>query len=241
MQVEAANVLVTGSNRGLGRALVQAALDHGAARVYATARDPGSVGLDDARVTTVQLDLTDDRSVERAGELCRDTDILINNAAYLANSSALRAQDLDAGRLEMETNYFGLVRITRVFAPHLAARGGGAIANILSIGALACVPFCSSYCAAKSAAWSFTQGSRAELAAQRTEVIAVFPGPIATDMARPHQQEGRCPPGVMADAIMAAISRGERMIFPDRASAAVAEEYGRSPWALANRFAGNID
>lgn len=241
MKIKGANLLVTGSNRGLGRALVEAALVHGAGKVYAAARDPAGIAASDPRVRPVALDLTDSQSVAELSALCADTDIIINNAASLANSSAFRAPDLEAGRLEMETNYWGLLRVTRAFAPGLAARDGGAIVNILSIGALASVPFCSSYCASKAAAWSLTQSTRAELARQGTKVVAVFPGPIATEMARAHQQEGRCPPEVMANDILSSIAKGEEMIFPDAVSAGVAQLYGSSPWALERQLSVSMD
>jgi NAD(P)-dependent dehydrogenase (short-subunit alcohol dehydrogenase family) len=231
VQVGGAKVLITGGARGLGRALVQAALDAGAAKVYAAARNLSSVAsaFDDARVAPVELDVTQQRSVDRAGARCKDVDILINSAAHLANSPAVGAADLEPGRLEMETNYWGVVRMTRAFAPHLAARGGGAIVNILSTGALATVPFCGSYCASEAAAWSFTQSARAELAQQRTLVMAAFPGPLATDF--PGEIEGRHPPDQVAHAIFAAICAGELQIFPDPMSKAVARDFAREPWA----------
>lgn len=239
MRVEGATVLITGSNRGLGRSLVRSALASGAAKVYAAARDTAQVETSDRRVHAVRLDLADPASVQALGAQCEDSDILINNAAYLANASALRA-DIHQGQLEMQTNYWGLVHMIRTFEPILRRRGGGAIVNILSIGALASVPFCSSYCASKAAAWSLTQGARAELAGQGIEVLAVFPGPIATEMARPHELEGRCPPDVMASAIMASIDKGQPEIFPDPSSAAVADQYGRAPWRLADMFANRL-
>lgn len=241
MKVEGAAVLITGSNRGLGKALVAAALAAGAAKVYAAARSPAGVEGGDARIVPVALDLTDPASIEALRGVCGDTDILINNAASLANASALRADTLDAARVEMETNYWGVVRIVRSFAPVMARRETSAIVNILSIGALAGIPFCSSYCASKAAAWSFTQALRPELAGQGTGVFAVFPGPIATGMARAHEEAGRTPPADVARAIFTGIAAGSRHIFPDPASLAVAQSFGTDPWSLPNQFAGSID
>jgi NAD(P)-dependent dehydrogenase (short-subunit alcohol dehydrogenase family) len=238
VRIEGANVLITGANRGLGKALMQAALDGGAGKVYAAARDPRSVTHADKRITVVKLDVTQQRLIDAAAEACRDVDIVMNNAAFLANMPAVGAADIESGRLEMETNYWGVLRMMRAFAPRLSARGGGALVNILSVGALAGVPPCGSYSASKAAAWSLTQSARTELAAQGTKVFAVFPGPIATEMAPPGQEEGRHPPAQIARAIFAAIVADELMIFPDPVSAVVAENYARSPWSLESVFAG---
>jgi len=235
--IQGASVLVTGSNRGLGRALVAAFLDRGAARIFATVRSRSTGLFDDPRVEAVLLDVTQEESVAALALQCRDTDILVNNAASLANKPLLGVADLAGARLEMDTNYWGVLAMCRAFSPHLAARGGGAIVNILSIGALVSVPFAGSYCASKAAAWSLTQCLRAELAKAGTSVAAVFPGPIATDMARPGEEAGRCPPDVMAAAIVAALSRGETMIFPDEVSAAINAGYSADPWSLEARFA----
>jgi NAD(P)-dependent dehydrogenase (short-subunit alcohol dehydrogenase family) len=229
-------VLVTGSNRGLGRALVRALLDQGAARVYAAARKIDSPLFEDDRVAMIELDVMNDESVSRASSLCADVDIVINNAAALFNTPLMDVPDLDGARVEMETNYWGILRMCRAFAPHLSSPRNGSIVNVLSIGALTSVPFCGSYCAAKAAAWSLTQAVRAELRERGVVVVAVFPGPIATDMARPGEMAGRCPPDVMAGTMVSALARGETMIFPDPVSESFAKNYVAAP--LADRYAG---
>ena len=241
MRIKGATVLVTGSNRGLGRALVQAFLDQGAGRIYAAVRAPSLARIDDPRVAPIVLDVTAAASVAAAADRCGDTDILVNNAASLANSPCMGVADLSAARLEMETNCWGVLAMCRAFAPSLARRGGGAIVNILSMGALASVPFAGSYCASKAAAWSMTQCMRAELARAGTQVAAVFPGPIATDMARRGEEAGRCPPDVMAAAIVAALGRDNMMIFPAPVSAAILSLFSVDPWALEGRFAQSLD
>jgi len=241
MRIEGARVLVTGSNRGLGRSLVGAFLDRGAARVFATVRAPSTATAFDSRVERLVLDVTDEGSVVAAAERCRDTDIIINNAASLANTPVVGVASLAAAQLEMDTNYWGVLRMCRAFAPHLAAGGGGAIVNILSIGALVGIPFCGSYCASKAAAWSLTQSVRAELAKAGTTVAAVFPGPIATEMARPGDTAARHPAALVAAAIVDDLHRGKTMIFPDPVSAAINEAYSADPWSLEARFARSMD
>ena len=241
MTLAGVTLLITGSNRGLGRSLVEAGLQAGAGKIYAAARNPATVTIDDPHVVPVELDICDPASVERAREACSDVDIVINNAASLANASAYRAETLAPAMAEMQTNFWGLVAMCRAFAPSLAERPNSVIVNILSMGALAGIPFCSSYCASKAAAWSFTQSLRLELADRETAVLAVFPGPIATEMARPHEREGRWPAAEVANAIYDGIARRDPHIFPDPVAQSVATAYAADPWALPARFAGSLD
>jgi len=239
LDVRDAVVMVTGSNRGLGRAFVDAFLQAGAAKVYATMRRPDPALFGDPRVQAVPLDVTDDGSVARLAAEAGDTQILVNNAAALTKLAALGAPDIEGARMEMEANYFGVLRMCRAFAPILAANGGGAIVNILSIGALANVPSSGSYCASKAACWSLTQAVRAELRGQGTLVMAVFAGAIATEMARAGNTTPRCPPDVMAANIVEALRRDETNVFPDTSSAATGELYKKDPWALEAQLGRN--
>lgn len=241
MILEGATILITGSNRGLGRALVDAGLEAGAGKIYAAARNPSDIVIADDRVVAVELDLCDEASVAALRRDCGDIDILINNAASLANSSSLRATSLEPAATEMQTNYWGLVAMCRAFASPHAARAPRTIVNILSMGALAGIPFCSSYCASKAAAWSFTQSLRLELAPLGTAVLAVFPGPIATEMARPHEREGRWPAADVARAIYEDVAQDVPHIFPDPVAQSVATAYAADPWSLPTRFSGSID
>jgi NAD(P)-dependent dehydrogenase (short-subunit alcohol dehydrogenase family) len=243
MRITGAKVLVTGGNRGLGAALVAAFVASGAELVYAGVRNPQAVRVvyDEARVRLVALDVTDGGSVSRAANSCGDIDLLVNNAAIVANARLVATPDLAPARLEMETNFWGMLRMIRAFAPVLAANGGGAIVNILSIGALGNVPFAGSYCASKAAAHSLTQASRAELQRQGTRVAGVFAGPIATDMAREQDRAGRCPPSVMASNILSGIERDEEAIFPDPVSREIADAYARDPWSIGTRLGAKLD
>jgi NAD(P)-dependent dehydrogenase (short-subunit alcohol dehydrogenase family) len=234
MKIAGSRAFVTGANRGLGRSLVQAFLNADAARVFAGVRNPESMSLADPRLEVIRLDVTDDASVLAAADKCAaDVDVLVNNAASLFNTPLMGVADLAGARNEMETNYWGVLRMCRAFSPHFAARHDGCIVNILSIGALAGIPFCGSYCATKAACLSLTQAIGGELEPQGIKVIPVFPGPIATDMALPGQTEGRCPPEKMAASILSALERHEAMIFPDPVAEAVAAQYGAAPWSLA--------
>jgi NAD(P)-dependent dehydrogenase (short-subunit alcohol dehydrogenase family) len=174
---------VTGANRGLGSAFVQALLDRGAAKVYAAARNPGTVDVTDAHVVPVQLDITNFDDIDTAARDCADVSLLINNAGAMLLSPFLSAPDMSAARAEMETNYFGTLAMARAFAPVLGAAGGGGLVNVLSVVSWYASAFNASYCASKSAEWALTNALRVELRKQGTLVVGVHAGFIDTDMA----------------------------------------------------------
>jgi NAD(P)-dependent dehydrogenase (short-subunit alcohol dehydrogenase family) len=181
MKIDGSVALVTGANRGLGRAYARELVKRGAAKVYGAARDPA--GVTEPGVTPIALDITDAGRVAQVAAQCADVSLLVNNAGVMKASTFINAPDLDAAGLEMETNYFGTLSMCRAFAPVLAANGGGAIVNMLSITSFYTNPFNASYGASKAAAWSLTNGVRLELHHQGTLVVAVHAGFIDTDMA----------------------------------------------------------
>ena len=131
MLIAGSVALVTGANRGLGRALANALLEQGAKTVYAAVRDVSSIR--DPRLTPIQVDVTDPVSTGAAARRCADTTLVINNAGVLAPGSLLGPSTLDGARMQLETNFFGPVNMTRAFAPVLAGNGGGALVNVLSV------------------------------------------------------------------------------------------------------------
>jgi NAD(P)-dependent dehydrogenase (short-subunit alcohol dehydrogenase family) len=183
MDIANSIALVTGANRGLGKAYVDALLAAGAAKVYAGARDPSSVAITDARVIPVKLDVTNDGDVHAAAVACHDVNLLINNAGIMLARPMLAEDSEAALRAEMEVNVFGMLRMVRAFAPVLAKNGGGAIANMLSVVSWFVYPFNATYCASKHAALALTEGVRIQLKSQGTQVVAIYAGFIDTDMA----------------------------------------------------------
>lgn len=181
--IAGARALVTGANRGLGKAFVEQLLVRGAAKVYAAARNPGAVGVDDDRVVPIGLDITEPDDVHAAAQGCADVSVLVNNAGAMLRTPLLAAPDLSAAREEMEINYFGTLQMCRAFAPVLARQGGGALVNIVSVASWLTSPFNGSYGASKSAEWALTNAARIELRSQKTLVVAVHAGWIDTDMA----------------------------------------------------------
>lgn len=176
MKLENATALVTGTNRGLGRALACELVNRGA-KVYATARRPELVDIPGAEI--LRLDITDQASVEAAAAVAHDVDVLINNAAFTGGGNLVTGE-LDAIQAVMDSNYYGTLAMIRAFAPILARNGGGAILNVLSVAAWNTVDGNTAYAAAKSAEWGLTNGVRVELAGQGTQVTALVPGLIAT-------------------------------------------------------------
>jgi NAD(P)-dependent dehydrogenase (short-subunit alcohol dehydrogenase family) len=181
MKIGGSVALVTGANRGLGLVYARQLVGRGAAKVYGAARQAALVT--EPGVTPVALDITDPERVAEVAAECADVTLLVNNAGVMRASTFIGAPSLDAARAEMETNYFGTLSMCRAFAPVLAANGGGAIVNMLSVTSFFTNPFNSSYGASKAAAWSLTNGVRLELHHQGTLVVAVHAGFIDTDMA----------------------------------------------------------
>ena len=188
MKVKGSIALVTGANRGVGRATINVLMEQGASKVYATARDASKIAdlaaAFPGKVEALALDITKPDQVSAAALRAKDVNLLINNAGVNKMKGFIAADSIDHARAEMEANYFGTLAMCRAFAPVLKANGGGAIINVASIAARVTIPMLGSYCGSKWALFSLTQGVRAELAKQGTLVISVNPGAIDTDMAK---------------------------------------------------------
>src|SRR6478609_3066088 len=177
VNIKGSTALVTGGQRGLGKAFVRELLERGAAKVYATAREPRP--SDDPRIVPVALDVTDPASVSALTRIAGDISIVINNAG-VGGSGPLLTTDLDAIRTVFETNLFGAIRVAQNFAPILANNGGGALVDIHS--ALSWIAGAGAYGASKAAFWSATNSLRLELSGQDTTVIGVHLGYADTDL-----------------------------------------------------------
>jgi len=216
MNVANKTVLITGANRGIGRALVNEALKRGAKRVYAATRAPMQIA--DERVTLLTLDVTNASQIQRAVGQVGVLDVLVNNAGVAAYDD-LRNPDVVEQHLAI--NLFGPLRVTNAFVP-LLKRSKGAIINNLSLAALAALPMIPAYSISKAAAFNMTQSLRALLAAEGVSVHAVVLGPIDTEMSR-GLDIPKASPESAAAGIFDGLERGEDEIFPDPASASVAE------------------
>jgi NAD(P)-dependent dehydrogenase (short-subunit alcohol dehydrogenase family) len=209
-------VLVTGANRGLGRALVDEALKRGAKRVYAASRRP--IEVSDQRVTPLRLDVTAPAQIQEAVDRVETLDILVNNAGV---SVADDLSDRSAFEQHLAVNLYGTLDVTRAFLPSLT-RSRGAVVNIVSLGAVAAVPVLPAYSVSKAASLSLTQSLRALLAGRGVSVYAVMPGPIDTDMVR-GLDIPKTPAQDVARGTLDGIERGEEEIFPDPMSRSLAD------------------
>jgi NAD(P)-dependent dehydrogenase (short-subunit alcohol dehydrogenase family) len=212
------SVLVTGANRGIGQALVEEALRRGAKRVYAGTRRP--LAHPDQRVVPVRLDVTDATQIQDAVQSVESLDILINNAGIALYDDLGERAVLEQ---HLAVNLYGAHDVIQAFLP-LLTRSRGAIANVLSVAALASLPVIPAYSISKAAAFSLTQSWRALLAGRGVSVHAVLPGPVDTDMNRGFDIPKSSPESV-ARAIFDGLENGEEDIFPDPMSASMAESW----------------
>lgn len=215
MKIKNSVVLVTGANRGLGQAFVNALLEAGAAKIYAAARDPKSITLEG--VIPIKLDVTNAADIAAAAKQCTDLTLLINNAGIGRGASFLAAGSVDAARAELETNFFGPLMLSQAFAPVLKANGGGAIVNVLSVLSWLNIAFAATYSASKSAAWSLTNGLRGELREQGTQVVGLHVGFMDTDMAR-NVPGPKADPLDVARQTLAALEAGKDEVLADELS-----------------------
>jgi NAD(P)-dependent dehydrogenase (short-subunit alcohol dehydrogenase family) len=216
MRIAGKTVLVTGASRGIGRALVDEALARGADRVYAGTRGP--LSHPDPRVIPVALDVTDPQQIARAVEQIGSLDVLVNNAGI-----ALYDDLSDRAMLEAHftVNVFGTYDVTQAFLP-LLVRSKGAVVNNVSMMAMAPFPITPAYAVSKAATFNLTQSLRALLAGRGVRVHAALTGPTDTDMTRGFEIP-KAPPASVARAILDGVEHEEEDIFPDPASAVLAD------------------
>jgi NAD(P)-dependent dehydrogenase (short-subunit alcohol dehydrogenase family) len=234
--------LVTGANRGIGRAIVEALLAKGAGKVWAGARSVGA--LDDlreahgGRLEVLALDVTREAEVKAAAERAGDVSLLVNNAgvALQFGSPLTDPEWLHAGRREYEVNVLGTLALSQALAPVLARNGGGAIANIISVAGLVNFPAFLSYSTSKAALHSLTQGLRLALRGQGTQVFGVYPGPVDTDMAAKLTFD-KTPASDVARAILEGLAAGAEDIFPDPMAKQLGEAFLKSPKGLEQHLA----
>jgi len=241
MNVQDSVAFVTGANRGIGKAYVETLVQAGVRRIYVAARSLDTlndvVAIAPDQIIPIALDVTNPDQVTAAAQTAQDVTLLINNAGVLGSGGLFTPNSVETAQWEMNTNYFGTLSMVRAFAPILQGNGGGAIVNMMSVVAVANAPVFSSYSASKAALHSLTQGIRAELAAQGTQVIGVYPGPVDTDMAEGVPMDKIAPIAVAKQALQA-VEAGVEDVYPDPVSQSVFSAIAEPLKAVEKQFAG---
>ncbi|MFG3556919.1 SDR family oxidoreductase [Micromonospora sp. NPDC047557] len=228
MRISGSIALVTGANRGIGRHFTRQLLERGAAKVYATARDPERIDI--PGVERLRLDITDPQAVRDAAAVASDVTLLVNNAGITTGTNLVTG-DLSTIRSEMDTHFYGTLDMVRAFAPILGANGGGAILNVLSALSWFSYDGANAYGAAKAAEWSLTNGVRLELAAQGTLVTGLHLGAADTDMMADYDGDKMDPADVVR-AALDGIEAGRIEVLADEWSAHVKASLAGDPSAF---------
>ena len=234
--------LVTGANRGIGRAIVDVLLEQGAAKVYAAARNTKSLeGLEreaGSCLELLSLDVTNNDQIRGIAGKLGDLNVLINNAGVSYPLEPFNDRNLEYARAEMEVNYFGPLYLIHYLLPTLM-KNTGAIVNIASVGGLANYPPVLTYSASKAAIHSITQGLRALLKNKGVHVVGVYPGPIDTDMSR-HDKMEKISPKVVAENLFSRLFEGTEDIFPDPPAQQFGNLYMANPKDAERLFAASL-
>jgi NAD(P)-dependent dehydrogenase (short-subunit alcohol dehydrogenase family) len=228
MQIEGSTALVTGAGRGIGHHIAGELLARGG-KVYGGVRDPSQIT--DPRITPVILDVTDPEQVAAAAAALSDVTIVVNNAGIGEGRSPLDDDALEAARRELEVNYLGPLSVSRAFAPVLAANGGGALVNVLSVVSFVAFPRIGTYSASKAAAWSLTSSLRVQLREQGTLVVGVHMGFVDTDLTA-RLDVPKIDPADVARALVDAIEQGDEEVLVDELSQQVKAGLSGGPNAL---------
>jgi len=214
MDLKNAVVLITGANRGLGLAFAREALARGARKVYAGARDPSTVTL--PGVEAIKLDVTNAADVAAAAQHASDVTLVINNAGIAATGGFLEQGSIESAQRHLDTNLIGSLRVAQAFAPVLAANGGGALLNVLSIASWINGPLLGVYAMSKSAAWGMTNGLRNELRAQKTQVLGLHMGFVDTDLTKGLDAPKSTPEAIVAQAFDGLEAGAEEVLADER-------------------------
>jgi NAD(P)-dependent dehydrogenase (short-subunit alcohol dehydrogenase family) len=237
MNIKDSVALITGANRGLGKALVQELIKAGARKIYVLTRDSSKLSIDSGKteIVPLQYDVSHLASLQKIALQASDVNLLINNAGVLSTGDILDVS-IDSIKHNFDTNFYGALALARVLVPVIKANAGGSIVNILTLLSLASMPAFSAYNASKAAAWSMTLSLRASLTETNIDVHSVFPGAVNTDML-----DGidipKTSPVEVAQAIVKGINEGKEDIFPDSMSKDVYDLWSKNHKIIEKQFA----
>lgn len=229
--------LVTGANRGIGKAIVESFVQHGAKKVYLAVRNLEStadlVSQFGGIVVPVYVDMSAPESISALAETATDVDIVVNNAGILKLADPLSDDVEELFNQELTVNTFGLIRMAKAFIPVLEKNGGGAFVQLNSVASIKNFAGFTTYSASKAAAYSLTQGLRDQVSDKGIQVLSVHPGPIATDMANEAGMgEMGHPVDSVSEGIVASLKAGDFHLFPDE----MAKQFEASYSSYSNSF-----
>jgi len=239
IEIKGKIALVTGANRGIGKAIVESFIEHGAAKIYLAVRDikktDALVSKYGAKVAPVYVDISKPESIVNLAQKATDVQIMVNNAGVLTVTDLLNENVEEALQYELNINTFGLLRMARAFVPTLEKNSNGAIVQINSVASLKNFSELSTYSISKAASYSMTQGLKDILANKGITVLSVHPGPIATDMAN---EAGIAdiaePASLVSEGIINALKEGIFHLFPDSR----AKEFGTAYQSYSENMIG---
>ncbi|MDC0740825.1 SDR family oxidoreductase [Polyangium mundeleinium] len=226
MNIQNATVFITGANRGIGLAFAKAVLERGARKVYAAARNPSSIEL--AGVTPVKLDVTSPEDVSAAAAAATDTTLVINNAGIATFGSFNTPEAETVLRRHLETNLFGVLRVSQAFAPVLSRNGGGALLNVASVASWLSAPTLANYAVSKAALWSLSNALRNDLRPQGTQVLTLHMGFVDTDLTHGISAPKATPEDIVARALDA-LEAGESEVLADERTREVKRNLSAEP------------
>lgn len=238
--IENSIALVSGANRGIGKAITEELLNKGAKKVYAGARNPESLSeLKEKygdRLVPVQLDVTNQESVDKVASEAKDVNVLINNAGVLVSGDYRSNNMMETLDQNFAVNVYGVARLTQAFLPSIQQNEGSAIATVSSVVGLGNMPMANSYSASKAAVHSMIQGLRAEVKESNVLVSGIYPGPIETDMTKQYEDIEKSTPEALAKNVVEGLEQGEEDIFPDVMAAQVKQAYFSAPKEVEKMF-----
>lgn len=243
ISIEGKVALVSGSNRGIGKAITIELLENGAKKVYAGARNLST--LDELKtiygnkLIPIELDVTKDHTIANAAKIATDVEILVNNAGIFSPGNFLGGNLLESLQINLDVNVWGLVKLTNAFLDILRKNEPSAIVNLSSVAGLANMPMALTYSATKAAVHSIVQGLRGELKDANLLIAGVYPGPIDTEMTKELEMEKDSPENAARN-IIQGIKDGVEDIFPDAMARQVGEGYFTSPKATEAEFSNYI-